>query len=137
MSWLSAISSIFKPATELIDNLHTSDEERLKLKNELATIQQNLREKIVEYEVELLKAKRDIILSEARGTSWLQRNWRPGMMVLFAGMLLSYWFGYVPPNLSQATLDQLFGLLKIGIGGYVVGRTVEKAIKNYKNDRTL
>ena len=91
----------------------------------------------MEYEVELLKAKREIILSEARGKSWLQSNWRPGMMVLFAGMLLSYWFGYVPHNLSQATLDQLFGLLKIGIGGYVVGRTVEKAIKNYKNDQTL
>jgi hypothetical protein len=47
-------------------------------------------------------------------------------MLGFFGLLASYWLGYSPPNLSQETLGNLFDLLKIGIGGYVVGRSAEK-----------
>jgi len=129
MNWLSVISSIFEPATELIDNLHTSDEERLNLRNKLAEIQDKLKQRLAEYELELLKAKRDVIVAEVKGSSFLQRNWRPGLMVIFAGLLVSYWLGYAPPNLSQSTLNQIFDLLKIGIGGYIVGRSIEKAVK--------
>jgi len=32
-------------------------------------------------------------------------------------------------------MNNLFDLLKIGIGGYVVGRSVEKAAENYKPNR--
>lgn len=70
----------------------------------------------------------DIILAEAKGESWLQRNWRPLMMLWFGALLGLYWFGILPPNLTQGTLDNLFNLLQLGIGGYIGGRTVEKTI---------
>ena len=73
-----------------------------------------------------------IIKTEAQGESWLQRNWRPLTMLSFLGLLFLYWFGIQPDNLSQETLDKLFQLLQIGIGGYIVGRSVEKAVKVYK-----
>jgi len=66
-----------------------------------------------------------IILAEARG-GWLQRNWRPGMMVFFAGLVGAYWMGWTAPNLSEAEILGLFGLVKMGLGGYVIGRSVEK-----------
>jgi len=75
-----------------------------------------------------LKGAIDIILAEAQGESWLQRNWRPMMMLWFGALLGLYWFGVLPPNLTQGTLDNLFNLLQLGIGGYIGGRTVEKTI---------
>lgn len=132
MELLSLISSLFKPAAELVDDLHTSDEERLTLRNKLAEIQKTLNEKLIEYEASLLDARKEIIVAEARGESAFQRNWRPGAMVIFLALLVSYWLGYAPPNLSQETLNSLFDLLKIGIGGYIVGRSAEKIVKSKK-----
>jgi len=36
--------------------------------------------------------------------------------------------------MTQDTLDNVFNLLQIGIGGYVLGRSGEKAIKEYKKN---
>lgn len=58
--------------------------------------------------------------------SFLQRNWRPGLMVFFAGLIGGYWFGFTPENLSEESIQDLFELVKLGIGGYVVGRSAEK-----------
>lgn len=72
-----------------------------------------------------LEAQKAIILAEAQG-GWLQRNWRPGLMVWFAGLVGAHWFGFTPDNLSTDTIGDLYDLVKIGVGGYVVGRSVEK-----------
>lgn len=42
-----------------------------------------------------LEAQKAIILAEARG-GWLQRNWRPMMMVWFAVLIGAHWFGFTP-----------------------------------------
>jgi len=39
MSWFKLVSSIFKPAADLIDNIHTSDEERLQAKQAMFELQ--------------------------------------------------------------------------------------------------
>jgi uncharacterized membrane protein len=78
---------------------------------------------------EIAKAQSSVIVAEAQGQSWLQRNWRPGLMVIFAVIILSAWLGYVPRNLPQGFLDHLWGLLETGIGGYVIGRSVEQTAR--------
>jgi hypothetical protein len=78
---------------------------------------------------EIAKAQSSVIVAEAQGQSWLQRNWRPGLMVIFAGIILSAWFGYMPRNLPNGFLDHLWGLLETGIGGYVIGRSVEQTAR--------
>ena len=136
MSLLTLIGEIFKPASDLIDNLHTSDEERLIIKQKMFEVQQAAFIKAQEYETELLKSKTTIIAAEAQGDGWLQKNWRPLMMVWFGVLLGMYWFGVVPENMTQETIDNLFGLLKIGIGGYIVGRSAEKIIPKVKDVMT-
>ena len=72
-----------------------------------------------------------IIAAEASSGYWLAAVWRPLLMIVFAGILLSYWLGYGPPNMSgpmPPVLEQIFDLLKLGIGGYIGGRTLEKVI---------
>ena len=83
-------------------------------------------------EAEELKAASSVILAEVQGESWLQRNWRPILMLWFAGLVGGYWFGFTPENLSPEAVEGLFLLVQIGIGGYIVGRSAEKGIKEWK-----
>ena len=79
-----------------------------------------------------LKAATDIILAEAKGESWLQRNWRPLLMLWFAGLVGAHWLGFTPPNLPESVVNSLLDIVQVGIGGYVLGRSGEKIVKAYK-----
>ena len=48
MSLFDFIGNIFKPASDMIDNLHTSEEEKLALLNELNKIKAGMQAKSVE-----------------------------------------------------------------------------------------
>lgn len=73
-------------------------------------------------ERERLAAQAAIVSAEAGGASWLQRNWRPITMLSFLGLVIADAFGMLAFRLA----DQAWLLLQIGLGGYVVGRSVEK-----------
>ena len=101
-------------------------------KNEAERIKAPIIEKILNFTTEELKSATAIIVSEANGASWLQRNWRPLVMLWFAGLVGAHWLGFTPPNLPEAQVLALLGIVKVGLGGYVVGRSVEKAVAAYK-----
>ena len=61
MEILSFISSIFKPAVDLIDELHTSDEEKGNIKNQLAEIQAGVQDKIIELESKRLAYEKQLV----------------------------------------------------------------------------
>lgn len=73
-------------------------------------------------ERESLSAKANLIAAEAQGASWLQRNWWPITMLSFLGLVVADAFGLLAFPLA----DQAWLPLQIGLGGYVVGRSVEK-----------
>jgi hypothetical protein len=73
-------------------------------------------------ERERLAAQAGLVAAEAGGASWLQRNWRPITMLSFLGLVVADAFGLLAFRLA----DQAWLLLQIGLGGYVVGRSVEK-----------
>jgi hypothetical protein len=131
MGLLDFLGSAIKPITEMVQGLVTTDSERMQLTNELTRVQNEIASKLIEQENKLIEAQSNIIQAEAKGESWLQRNWRPLMMLWFAILLGLYYFGLTPQNLTQNTINNLHDLLKIGIGGYVVGRSGEKIAKEY------
>lgn len=49
-------------------------------------------------------------------------------MYSFLAMLLTWWWGWIelPANVTPEVLTEIFSLLKIGIGGYIGSRGVEK-----------
>lgn len=124
MNILSFIGEIFKPAAKLIDDLHTSDEEKLTLKNKLTVIQNQMHSKIIDYETKLLASQTSIITAEANGQSWIQRNWRPITMLTFLALVVFDSFGW----LANPLASEAWTLLQIGLGGYVAGRSVEKVM---------
>lgn len=124
MSILSFVSSIFKPAAQLIDDLHTSTEEKMTLKKEMMKVENELTSKVIEYESKLMEAQSSIINAEASGHSWIQRNWRPVTMLTFLVLVVLDSFGWLHNKLAP----EAWTLLQVGLGGYVVGRSVEKVI---------
>ena len=66
MRFLDLIAGIFKPAAELIDELHTSEEERIIQQRKLLEIQALVLDSSLEYEKEMLTARAEIVNSEAK-----------------------------------------------------------------------
>ncbi|GAA5446165.1 hypothetical protein Misp06_04374 [Microbulbifer sp. NBRC 101763] len=88
--------------------------------------------KLITMDLEELKRATQVITTEAIGDSWIQRNWRPLTMLTFVGLIVAHWLGWTAPNLGKEQALALQGVVKIGLGGYVVGRSAEKAIKTWK-----
>lgn len=75
-------------------------------------------------EIEAAAAK--IIQTEAASTHWLAANWRPLTMITFTALIVARWFGWAAPGLAEAEYLKLWSIVEFGLGGYVVGRSVEK-----------
>lgn len=71
-------------------------------------------------------AQADIVKTEAASTHWLAANWRPLLMLTFGALIVARWFGLAAPNLSETEYLKLWSIVEFGLGGYVVGRSVEK-----------
>lgn len=124
MGFLSFLSGAMKPIASIIDQVHTSDEERETLRLEFFKLQTGLATQAMEYEKQLLDSQSSIIIAEAQGGSWIQQNWRPITMLTFLVLVVLDSFGVLASPLA----DEAWTLLQLGLGGYVVGRSVEKAI---------
>ena len=106
-------------------------EEKLGLQLQYKGLLIGIQEKFVQYESTLLEQQSNIILTEAKGESWLQRNWRPILMlicmwIVFSNYVLSPYFG-IPALLLD---DHIWNLIQMGVGGYVAGRSLEKISDN-------
>ena len=77
------------------------------------------------------EAAAKIVLAEAQG-GWLKGNWRPLTMLVFVGLICAHWFGFTPDNMSEAQVLELYQLVQIGLGGYVLGRSAEKVSENMR-----
>lgn len=71
-----------------------------------------------------LNAAVQIIVAEASG-NWLQKSWRPLLMLTFGGLIVARWMGFAAPNLSEAEYLKLWDIVQFGMGGYIVGKSVE------------
>jgi hypothetical protein len=41
-------------------------------------------------------------------------------------LIVARWFGWAAPNLTEPEYIKLWSIVEIGIGGYVIGRSIEK-----------
>ena len=128
MRIIELIGGIFKPAAELVDELHTSEEERMKHKERLLEVQAIAMQTVFEYESDSLQARAAIVNSEAQSDHWIVASWRPIVMLTLTSLVVVDSFGWLANPLS----GEAWLLLQIGLGGYVVGRSGEKIAKTIK-----
>ena len=134
---VQAVTGLFSGLISAIDDWHTSDEEKLEAKGKIFMAQASLLAQVFEYEKSMMQMQADIIMSEAKGESWIQRNWRPVTMLTFVGLVVARWMGFTAPGLSTELEGQLMLLIQIGLGGYVVGRSAEKVAKSINFNKAI
>ena len=125
---LGDVGNLFKDIREAITG------EAIKDPNKQAEIMMKLQA----LEMEYTKMRANIIESEAKSEHWLTSSWRPITMLVFVFIIFNNYvlvpyfqaFGADIPTLTLT--KQMWELLKLGIGGYVVGRSLEKVTKNIK-----
>ena len=112
-------TELTKSVGDAIDGIVTSDEEKLKAKAELTEI-------VTSKLTDIAKFQKEVLITELSGTK-LQRSWRPIVMLMFAFIIVYSKFIAPAFGLPNAELEpEFWTLIEIGLGGYVVGRSVEK-----------
>ena len=75
-----------------------------------------------------MTTKAEIIKAETNSESWLAQSWRPIMMLTFGALIVARWLGYSAPGISEDEILKLWDIVELGLGGYVIGRSVEKVV---------
>jgi len=127
------LSGIFNIGSKLIDHWFPNEENKDIRKAELLML-------IQAGKMKELESAANVIIAEAQSDHWIVAAWRPILMLIFAGIVANNYILY--PYLSLfwteaprlAVPDQLWSLLNIGVGGYIVGRSAEKVVKEYKSN---
>ena len=110
----------------LIDKLFPDESKANEAKLKLLELQQSGALAELEAKAKLALAGAENVKTEAASSHWLAANWRPITMLTFCGLIVARWFGWAAPNLAEAEYLKLWSIVEFGLGGYVVGRSVEK-----------
>ncbi|NPA52097.1 MAG: hypothetical protein GXO22_04320 [Aquificae bacterium] len=125
---INLITSILPIIDKVLSKYIKSKEEKEKIKKEIEL-------ELIENQQEIEKLKAEIVKSEIQGKSWLQRNWRPLLMmnfvlILFNNYVLVPYMSIFTDKVKVLEFPEKFWiLLIIGVGGYLTGRTFEKKWK--------
>jgi len=110
-----------------------------KQKAELQQRAKDIEQQAIEAKSNLVNAQKDIIVAEAKGDSWLQRNWRPLLMMCIILIIANNYIlvPYLSAFTDKVTVLELpkglWALLNIGVGGYIASRGGEKIMKIKKD----
>lgn len=121
---MKLLSGLVGEIGSVISTLSVSSKEKKQIEADLIAA-------VCRQEEELIRSRSAIIRAEAGG-NWLQRSWRPVVMLVFAAIVLVGTFFDLP---ILADTSRFWDLLEIGIGGYVVGRSAEKITGYWKGGR--
>lgn len=113
-------AALFPALATILGKLIPDPEQRMKAQLELARMGQA-------GELAELQAAVSVLVAEASG-NFLQRSWRPIMMLTFTALIVARWLGWTAPGLQPAEYDHLWSIVQLGIGGYVIGRSAEKVV---------
>ena len=121
----SGASTLVKSVGGVIDNLHTSKEEKLEA-------EQKVKELIASYEVQMEKEISSRWNADMKSDSWLSKNVRPLVLVflVIATVLLIFIdAGAIDFTVEAKWTDLLQLVLITVIGAYFGGRSLEKVKK--------
>ena len=118
-------ADLVKGVGSVIDNLHTSGEEKLEA-------ERKIKELIANYEVEMEKNITSRWQADLKSDSWLSKNVRPMVLIflIVCTMLLIFIdAGAIKFNVKDSYIDLLQLVLITVIGAYFGGRSFEKVKK--------
>ena len=118
-------ADLVKGIGSVVDNLHTSAEEKLEA-------ERKIKELVANYEVEMEKNITSRGEADLKSDSWLSKNVRPMVLIflIVCTMLLIFIdAGAIKFNVKDSYIDLLQLVLITVIGAYFGGRSLEKVKK--------
>jgi len=118
-------ADLVKGVGGVIDNLHTSKEEKL-------AAEQKIKELVAQYEIEMEKNITDRWKSDMNSDSWLSKNVRPMVLIFLVVCTVLMIFidaGTIAFEVEEKWTDLLQLVLITVIGAYFGGRSFEKRKK--------
>ena len=109
---MGVLQNVIREIGDIVNRLSVSSKEKQKIQEEIQSL-------VYRYKSELVREQSAAVGEEARG-NWLQRSWRPIVMLTFAVVILSGMF------MESTLLSDSSRLL----GGYVIGRSGEKVTES-------
>ena len=128
---MNPLDSAFNFGSTLLDKFFPDKDAANKAKIVLLEMKQN-------GELSKLQTSAGIVTAEAKSDHWLAANWRPITMLTFVFIVANNYiiYPYLALFFEEAPKleipPDMWALLQIGLGGYVVGRSVEKSVTGLK-----
>lgn len=123
---MNILELVAGPVLKIIDKIIPDPQAKQAAQLEFIRLQQQGELAELDAELRMRLAAADIVKAEAQGEGVLQRNWRPILMLTFGALIVARWLGWSAPGLGEGEVLKLWDIVQLGLGGYVVGRSVEK-----------
>ncbi len=135
---LNPLKAIGDLVNSIIGKFVADPNERLQLQQKVLDASTELSMKAMDLQSQLTDAQSKVITAEITSQSWLARNWRPILMLTFT-FIVAWNYIIVPIVGATAAVipPDMWTLMKIGVGGYIVGRSAEKVVTNLKTNGSL
>lgn len=114
---MKTVTNLVSAVSEIVDRLTLPGREKKQLETDILQL-------LIAVEEKTIAEQAAAIREEARG-NWLQRSWRPIVMLVFTLIILAGTFLNLP---ILADTSRFWDLLEIGLGGYIIGRGSEQLV---------
>ena len=116
---MKTVTNLVSAVGEIVDRLTLPGREKKQLETDILQL-------LIAVEEKTITDQAAAIREEARG-NWLQRSWRPIVMLVFTLIILAGTFLNLP---ILADTSRFWDLLEIGLGGYIIGRGSEQLVSS-------
>lgn len=116
---MKTVTNLVGAVSEIVDRLTLPGREKKQLETDILRL-------LIAVEEKTISEQAASIREEARG-NWLQRSWRPIVMLVFTLIILAGTFLNLP---ILADTSRFWDLLEIGLGGYIIGRGSEQLVSS-------
>lgn len=116
---MKTITNLVSAVGEIVNRLTLPGREKKQLETDILQL-------LIAVEEKTITEQAAAIREETRG-NWLQRSWRPIVMLVFTLIVLAGTFLNLP---ILADTSRFWDLLEIGLGGYIIGRGSEQLVSS-------
>ena len=116
---MRTVTNLVSAVGDIVNRLTLPGREKKQLETDILRL-------LIAVEEKTISEQAAAIREEARG-NWLQRSWRPIVMLVFTLIILAGTFLNLP---ILADTSRFWDLLEIGLGGYIIGRGGEQLVSS-------
>ena len=116
---MKTVTNLVSAVGEIVERLTLPGREKKQLETDILQL-------LIAVEEKTITEQAAAIREEARG-NWLQRSWRPIVMLVFTLIILAGTFLNLP---ILADTSRFWDLLEIGLGGYIIGRGSDQLVSS-------